>query len=67
LRNPYITQDKISPSEGKNYIDREDVRKGMVVKGDACYRAFKDRGWAWGGDWKYSIDYQHFQQDVVMK
>lgn len=62
VQNPYIVGENISPPEGKNYTNRENVRKGMIVKDDACYKAFKDRGWTWGGDWKFSKDYQHFQK-----
>ncbi|MBF8981934.1 M15 family metallopeptidase [Lutibacter sp. B2] len=67
VQNPYIRGNKISPIEGKEYIDRLDVRKGMIVKEDVCYKAFKSRGWTWGGDWKTMKDYQHFQKNITLE
>ncbi len=32
------------------YLDRDNVRQGMIIKGDACYIAFTSRGWQWGGN-----------------
>lgn len=64
VQNPYIYKDKISPESGKVFTDRTDIRKGMIVKGDICYKAFTERGWQWGGDWKYEKDYQHFQKNI---
>ena len=29
-----------------------------------CYTVFKQHGFEWGGDWKYSKDYQHFEKVV---
>lgn len=62
--NPYIKGKTIDPINGKSYANRKTVRKGMIVKGDACYNAFKKRGWIWGGDWKSLKDYQHFEKEV---
>jgi hypothetical protein len=64
VQNPYVYKDKISPKEGKDYLDRSKVVQGMITKGDVCYNAFVSRGWTWGGDWKYEKDYQHFQKDL---
>ncbi|MDF2545208.1 MAG: D-alanyl-D-alanine carboxypeptidase [Anaerosolibacter sp.] len=67
IQNPYVTGGKISPAAGKNYIDRTVVQKGMIVKGDVCYKAFTDRGWTWGGEWKSLKDYQHFQKSIPLQ
>lgn len=64
VQNPYVKGDRISPEAGKEYIDRKNVRKGMIVKDDICYKAFKERGWIWGGEWKTLKDYQHFQKTI---
>lgn len=64
LQNPYIKGEIIQPLAGKDYLDRSDVRKGMILKGDSCYKAFTSRGWSWGGDWKTVTDYQHFEKDI---
>lgn len=64
VQNPYIVGGKVLPIEGKEFLDRENVRKGMIVKGDPAYNAFKSRGWTWGGDWTRVKDYHHFQKDI---
>lgn len=61
IQNPYVKNDTVSPVSGKTYLDRTNVRKGMIVEGDPCYQAFKKRGWIWGGDWNSLKDYQHFE------
>lgn len=64
IQNPYVKGNRIVPLAGKDYVNREDVRKGMIIKGDLCYRAFTSRGWTWGGDWKSLKDYQHFEKII---
>jgi len=64
VQNPYVYKNKISPTNGKAFKDRSKASKGMIIKGDACYKAFVSRGWTWGGDWKYEKDYQHFQKQI---
>jgi len=66
VQNPYIKGDTVSPQKGKEYVDRSDIRKGMIIKGDTCYNAFINRGWIWGGEWKTMKDYQHFQKDILL-
>jgi len=68
VQNPYIEGGGayVSPDAGRGYLDRGDIRPGMITRGDAVYEAFISRGWTWGGDWKYQIDYQHFQKDVAL-
>lgn len=57
--NPYIKGDFILPP-GATYDPSNPqtlLRESPVVK------AFKKRGWEWGGDWKGEIiDYMHFQK-----
>ena len=60
LLNPYIRKRDIQPKNGKKYVDRTQNEKGMILQEDCVVKAFKSRGWQWGGDWKYSKDYQHF-------
>lgn len=61
LVNPWVTKDgRVAPIEGEAYADRSLKAKGMIQRGDICYEAFTSRGFAWGGDWKNSKDYQHF-------
>lgn len=60
LMNPYVEGGFVSPAEGAEYVDRADVRLGMVVPGDAAVEAFAAVGWRWGGNWVGLKDYQHF-------
>ena len=62
IQNPFIRGDIILPLAGGEYLDREDVRPGMIVPGDVVYTAFTSRGWIWGGHWTLPIDYHHFER-----
>lgn len=64
VQNPYIKDNIVLPKNGEEFINRDDIRKGMIVKKDACYTAFKKKGWDWGGDWHSLKDYQHFQKKI---
>lgn len=66
IQNPYIKGEIVLPEEGNSYLDRSNVRKGMIIKGDVCYNAFKSRGWTWGGEWKSLKDYQHFEKKIKL-
>jgi hypothetical protein len=62
LTNPYVTKKgKVSPPEGAKFKDRSIKAPGLIVADDACHKAFVSRGWTWGGAWKSSKDYQHFE------
>jgi hypothetical protein len=58
--NPYSKGQLILPELASSYVDRKNVRPGMVFRGDAIVRAFKSLGWSWGGDWTSPVDLQHF-------
>lgn len=67
LYNPYhkITAsgiEVIEPATGKPYLDRTKTFDYKIVKGDLCYRLFKEKGFVWGGDWANRKDYQHFEK-----
>lgn len=65
--NPWVKGNKVSPSNGKVYRQRKTkkckgkYRKYMIHKNDSTYKIFKKYGFSWGGDWKSSKDYQHFE------
>ncbi len=62
LINPYIDSDgHIEPATAGPYLDRNRTDAGMLHAGDPAVRAFTDRGWRWGGDWRTPKDYQHFE------
>ncbi|HVB06791.1 MAG TPA: M15 family metallopeptidase [Acidimicrobiales bacterium] len=59
MQNPYVgcgqTRDKLAVS----YMNRSEVRPGMVTP--AVVAAFGSVGWGWGGSWAGSTkDYMHF-------
>jgi len=62
VQNPYIRNDTVWPEAGREYIDRENVRPGMIIPGDVVYTAFTSRGWTWGGNWHTPRDYHHFER-----
>ena len=61
FHNPYVRGDLVIPELAGAYVDRSDLRPGMVIAGDAITRAFADIGWGWGGDWTgAATDPMHF-------
>lgn len=66
LYNPYVKQRKdgklfVQPEAGRPYADRSKAFDYKITRNDLCYKLFKQHGFEWGGDWKYSKDYQHFE------
>lgn len=66
-QNPYVKDDIILPYNSRDYLNREYIRKGMIIKGDICYKAFVNRGWYWGGDWTRLKDYHHFEKNIEIE
>ncbi len=67
--NPYVRtiegKTVVLPENGAEYADRSKDNPYYIKKDDLCYKAFAKRGFTWGGDWKNSKDYQHFQKADV--
>jgi len=61
VENPYVKGTTVLPEAGREYLDREDVRPGMITKNDAVEKAFRDAKFFWGGDFNSLKDYQHFE------
>jgi hypothetical protein len=61
--NPYYLNGRVYPPEGEPYLDRSNVRRGMIVPGSAPVEGFTAVGWGWGGYWSNSPDYQHFSSN----
>ena len=59
VQNPYVGGTTVEPPSGAAYLDRQDVRPGMLVTGGAGVNVFRFVGWGWGGDWRSAKDYQH--------
>jgi hypothetical protein len=60
VENPYVLGGRVHPLAGRAFLDRSRARRGMAVRGGLLVRAFAAEGWAWGGRWSGSPDYQHF-------
>ncbi len=60
FQNPYVKGDLVLPELASSYLDRDDVRAGMITPDGVVVRAFESIGWTWGGTWSSLKDYQHF-------
>lgn len=65
-QNPYITYKNGVPvfyhDNAQDYADRNAPKEHMINHDDLCYQLFTSHGFTWGGDWKNSKDYQHFEK-----
>lgn len=61
IENPYVNGGTVLPAAGRRYLDRGNVRRGMIVRGGTVTRAFRMAGFDWGGNWISLKDYQHFE------
>ena len=50
------------PATGAPYVDRSRSFPYKIERGDLCHRLFTAAGFRWGGDWRSSKDYQHFEK-----
>jgi hypothetical protein len=60
VENPYVGPWGVSPPNGKKFVHRKPVRRGMLSFHDRAWWAFHAIGWHWGGSWSWPIDYQHY-------
>jgi D-alanyl-D-alanine carboxypeptidase len=60
VENPFVVGSHVSPGRGRRYLDRTDVRPGMIVPHEVVVRVFRRIGWGWGGRWTFAKDLQHF-------
>ncbi len=58
LQNPHIRKGKVTPDNAA-YNPKE---PGTLTKDSKIVREFLKRGWSWGGNWRSSKDYQHFEK-----
>jgi hypothetical protein len=61
IQNPYVRNTTVLPAAGRAYLDRSDVRPGMLVR-PGPVDAFDAIGWGWGGDYNSLKDYQHLSR-----
>ncbi len=58
--NPQIKRNNSFP-RGSKY---EPDKKGTISAGSLIVKEFIRRGWKWGGYWKSTKDYQHFEKKI---
>ena len=59
-QNPYVKNETSIPA-GSEYKLKN---MGTIEPDSKIVKAFKEKGWTWGGDWKSLKDYQHFQKKI---
>lgn len=52
----------VEPAAAGAYADRAADFPYKIEPDDLCVRLFKAHGFTWGGEWKHSKDWQHFQR-----
>lgn len=75
LYNPYVKvrngKTIVEPLAGKPYATGRDTKKlqskekghrQIIDRNDLCYKLFIQHGFRWGGAWRSSKDYQHFEK-----
>lgn len=62
--NPYVTSRGITPIGSEYYANRNNDFPYKITTDDLCYRLFIEHGFTWGGAWKNSKDYQHFEKKI---
>ena len=67
LYNPHVKRDAhgkmiVNPPKGMPYANRSKAFRYKITKSDLCYKEFVKHGFRWGGAWRSSQDYQHFEK-----
>lgn len=67
LYNPYVKRRKdgtlsVQPATARKYSNRSLRFPYKIEKGDMLHRLFIQHGFTWGGAWRSSKDYQHFEK-----
>ena len=65
IENPYVTAGGyVSPPAGTRFSNRSRHAQGMIHRHGPVVEAFAAGGWAWGGNWPWPRDYQHFRRQA---
>lgn len=65
--NPWVRGTKVDPAEARPYaFNRKKVKAPVPIidTTDLCYKLFRKHGFTWGGAWRSSKDYQHFEKKL---
>ena len=63
--NPWVRANKVDPPAARPYaFNRSKVKAPVpiITPSDICYNLFRKHGFTWGGAWRSSKDYQHFEK-----
>ena len=60
FHNPMLKRGVVTPEKATSYVDRTNVRPGMVTDPGVVIDAFAAIGWKWGGHWSSHQDWMHF-------
>lgn len=63
MQNPFVTSKKTYPTINQAHITNGRLRKNDLL-GKKVIEIFKKHGWTWGGNWKNSKDYMHFEKTI---
>jgi len=58
IQNPHVKGKTIQPANAKY----DPKVRGTILRDSEFVKEFIKRGWQWGGRWKSSKDYQHFEK-----
>ena len=67
--NPYVTRRgdgsvNIAPAGSELYADRSQSFSYKIDTEDPAFVLFTQHGFTWGGNWRSSKDYQHFEKEI---
>ncbi len=62
VRNPYVVGSRVYPSWARTYLNRKNVRTGMITRSSIIATVMRGNGWPWGARWAHP-DYQHFSSN----
>lgn len=62
VENPYVRGRTVLPRAGAKFLNRSNVRPGMIVRRSVVVTAFRKGHMGWGGDYRTLEDYQHFER-----
>ncbi len=62
VRNPYVVGSRVYPDFARTYLNRSNVRTGMITRRGVIASRMRQLGWPWGARWSHP-DYQHFSSN----
>jgi len=63
FHNPWRREPYVFPEMATSYLDRTNVRRGMIESHPEIVKKFEEIGWYWGGYWTRLDDWMHFSHN----